>query len=312
MFTVLGASGNIGGKITDALLLRGEKVRVVGRNPQKLAPFKERGAELYLGSLTDATFVTKCLKGCSAAFVMVPPDYHSENFKSSQQKISETIRDAIRNSGLHYVVNLSGFGAEHSSGTGIIQSLREHEQRLNRLESCHIMHLRPAFFMENLLNYIPTIRQSQKIMSSFKADLPIPMVASLDVARVAAECLLARNFTEKNARSILGPRDVSMAEVCLFLSRILEQKITYQQLSEKECENAFIQMRFSSEAAKQIVELYGAYNTGLINTLDARDENTTVGTRIEDFLRAFRGIFFDESDFGKHSGSYTEESPTQH
>jgi len=312
MFTVFGASGNIGSKITDALLLRGEKVRVVGRNPQKLAHFKERGAELYLGSLTDPAFVTKCLKGCRAAFVMIPPDYRSENFRISQQKISESIRDGIQNSGLHYVVNLSGFGAEHSSGTGIIQSLHDHELRLNRIEACNIMHLRPAFFMENLLNYIPSIRESQKIMSSFKADLPIPMVSSLDVARVAAESLLNRNFSDKNARSVLGPRDVSMAEVCLFLSRILEQKITYQQLSDQECERNFIQMKFSREVAKQIVELYRAYNTGLINTLDARDENTTVGTRIEDYLRAFRGIFFDEGYIEKQTGSYAEESPTQH
>lgn len=312
MFVVLGASGNIGSKVADALLKRGEKVRVVGRNSQKLEHFKKQGADLYLGLIGDAVFLTKCFKGCRAAFVMIPPDYRSPSPGLHHQRMSEAVLDGIKNAGLHYVVNLSSFGAEHARGTGIIQFLNEHEQRLNRLETCNIMHLRPAFLMENLLTFIPGIRQSHKVMTSLKADLPIPMVASLDVARVVTEKLLSLDFTDKNARSILGPRDVSMTEICLFLSRFLEQKINYQQLSDQECERFFLQMGMSVEAARQIVEMYHAYNSGLINTLNARDENTTTNTRIEDFLRAFRAIYFEDSDLGKQPETYTEESPTQH
>ncbi|MBS1971642.1 MAG: NmrA family NAD(P)-binding protein [Bdellovibrionales bacterium] len=311
MLALLGASGNVGSKIADALLKRGERVRVVGRNAQNLESFKRLGADLYLGEIGDTGFLTKCFKDCNAAFVMIPPDYRTDSLGNHYRKLSESIYKALRDSGLHYVVNLSSFGAEHSMGTGVIQYLHDHEQRLNQLESCNIMHLRPAFFMENLLSFVQTIRQNKMIMASLQADLPIPMVATLDIARVATEHLLGRNFVGKNVRSILGPRDVSMAEVCVLLSRILEQRISYQQLSDRDCEKILMQTGLSAPVAREFVEMYRAFNSGLINTQGARDSSNTTSTRIEDFLRAFRGIFFEEGE-DKHPSPYQEENPPQH
>jgi len=312
MLALLGASGNVGSKVADALIKRGERIRVVGRNPQNLESFKKQGAELYLGHIGDNAFLSKCFKNCSAAFVMIPPDYSTDSLANHYRKLSESICRAVQDAGLHYVVNLSSFGAEHAMGTGPIQYLHDHEERLNKIEFCNIMHLRPAFFMENLLSYVQTIRQNKMIMSTLQADLPIPMVAALDIARVAAESLLNRSFSGKNVRSILGPRDVSMAEVCVLLSRILEQRISYQQLNDKDCEKILMQTGISATVAREFVEMYRAYNSGLINTQGARDEGNTTSTKIEDFLRAFRGIFFEEGAEDKQLSAYQEENPPQH
>jgi uncharacterized protein YbjT (DUF2867 family) len=311
MLAVLGASGNVGGKMADALLKRGESLRVVGRNLQHLEGFKRLGAELYSGQIGDTGFLTKCFKGCSGAFVMIPPDYHAESLATHYRKMSESICRAIQEAGLHYVVNLSSFGAEHGTGTGPIQYLHDHEQRLNQIEFCHVMHLRPAFFMENLLNFVQTIRHNKMIMASLQADLPIPMVATLDIARVGGEYLLNRSFSGKNVQSILGPRDVSMAEVCVLLSRILEQRISYQQLSDRDCEKILMQAGMSAPVAREFVEMYRAFNSGLISTQGARNSENTTSTRIEDFLRAFRGIFFEEGE-EKQGATYQEENPPQH
>jgi len=311
MIAVLGASGNVGGKIANVLIKRGERVRAVGRNPQNLDGLKHLGAELYLGHIGDTSFLTKCFKGCSAAFVMIPPDYQTNSLESHYRKLSESICHCIQDAGLHYVVNLSSFGAEHAMGTGPIQYLHDHENRLNSIESCHVVHLRAAFFMENLLNFVQTIRQNKIIMSSLQAELPIPMVATLDIARVGVEYLLTRNFSGKNVRSILGPRDVSMAEVCALLSRILEQRISYQQLSDRDCETIMMQTGLSASVSREFVEMYRAFNSGLINTQGARDSENTTSTKIEDFLRSFRGIFFEEGE-DKQPQAYQEENPPQH
>lgn len=311
MIALLGASGNVGGKIADILIKRGESVRVVGRNSQNLEGYKRLGAELFLGQIGDTAFLTKCFKNCSAAFVMIPPDYTTDSMSNHYRKLGESIVKAVQGSNLHYVVNLSSFGAEHAMGTGPIQYLHDQENRLNQLESCNVMHLRPAFFMENLLSFVQTIRQSKMIMASLQADLPIPMVATLDIARIGAEHLLGRNFSGKNVRSILGPRDVSMSEVCVLLSRILEQRISYQQLSDRDCEKILMQTGLSAQVAREFVEMYRAFNSGLINTQGARDSANTTSTRIEDFLRAFRGIFFEEGE-DKQPSAYQEENPPQH
>jgi uncharacterized protein YbjT (DUF2867 family) len=45
MYVILGASGNTGSVVAETLLKNREKVRVVGRNKERLAPFVKQGAE---------------------------------------------------------------------------------------------------------------------------------------------------------------------------------------------------------------------------------------------------------------------------
>ena len=53
MYTVLGATGNIGSVITKKLLEKGEKVRVVGRNTGKLQQYVHKGAEEFVRGGVD-------------------------------------------------------------------------------------------------------------------------------------------------------------------------------------------------------------------------------------------------------------------
>jgi uncharacterized protein YbjT (DUF2867 family) len=46
-YVVLGASGNTGSIITNFLLSKGQRVRVVGRDPGRLQRFVRQGAELF-------------------------------------------------------------------------------------------------------------------------------------------------------------------------------------------------------------------------------------------------------------------------
>ena len=54
MYVVLGSSGNTGSIIADFLLSKGQKVRVVGRDPGRLQRFVHKGAEAYAADLNDA------------------------------------------------------------------------------------------------------------------------------------------------------------------------------------------------------------------------------------------------------------------
>jgi len=156
--------------------------------------------------------------------------------------------------------------------------------------------LRPAFYMENLLSFVPSIRTHRLMQSCLKADLPIPMVASLDVARVATEKILSRNFSSHSVQTLLGPRDVSMAEVCRILSDFCGERIQYQQLNHGDCEKGFVTGGFSEDVAHEFVEMYQAFNNGRIVTQGIREISATPTTRIEDFLRAFRTLFREDQE----------------
>lgn len=54
---ILGATGNIGGKAAELLLIQGLSVKVCGRIPEKLESLKQKGAEVFQGDLSDSEFV---------------------------------------------------------------------------------------------------------------------------------------------------------------------------------------------------------------------------------------------------------------
>src|SRR5580704_18683810 len=55
MYVVIGATGHTGNVVAEKLLANREKVRVVGRDERRLERFKQRGAEAFVGDVTDAS-----------------------------------------------------------------------------------------------------------------------------------------------------------------------------------------------------------------------------------------------------------------
>src|SRR5258708_32890460 len=112
---------------------------------------------------------------------MIPPSYNVEDFPTYQDRTGEAIVQAISNSGMKYVVDLSSIGAEQPSGTGPIAGLYRQEQRLNKLSGGNVLHLRPSSFMENQFFSITTIKGHGINGTTGPADIPMPTVAPQDL-----------------------------------------------------------------------------------------------------------------------------------
>ena len=54
MYVILGATGHTGSAIAENLLAKGEKVRVIGRNKERLAKLSDQGAEALVGDAADS------------------------------------------------------------------------------------------------------------------------------------------------------------------------------------------------------------------------------------------------------------------
>ena len=117
MYVVLGATGNTGSIIANSLLTKGERVRVVGRDASRLARFVRKGAEAFTANVTDAAALTKALSGARAAYLMLPPSLTSLDYRADQERESDSIPKAVRESDLRYAVLLSSFGAHVPEGT---------------------------------------------------------------------------------------------------------------------------------------------------------------------------------------------------
>ena len=296
MYTILGATGNIGSVITKKLLEKGETVRVVGRNAARLQQYVHRGAEAFVADIKDAEALTKALTGARAAFLMMPPGMTSPDYPAEQEIESGAISAAAKNSGLRYAVNLSGIGTQAPAGTGPILGLHDFERKLNAVERLNVLHLRPAYFMENHLSAIQMIQMMGIFGGALKPDLSIPMIATRDVGSYAAERLLKLDFSGKQTQELLGERDLNMTEVAAVINRgIGKPDLLYVQFSYEQVEQTLVQMGLSAKTAAYLIEMFQGFNKGIVAGLEPRTAANTTPTSIETFVKdvfapAYQGI----------------------
>ena len=287
MITVLGATGNVGSKLVHQLLARGQPIRAIARHSGGLHSLIAGKGEFRAGDISNTEFLTQALTGSEAAFVMIPPDYAAHSLLDHYRKMSKSIASAVRGAGVPKVVSLSSLGAEHPSGTGPIKGLHEHEQILNTLDA-DVLHLRATYFMENLLMNVPLI-QSQAIMgSAIRGDMPIPMIATRDIAKTAADRLVVQDFKGKTVHYLLGQRDLTLREAARIVSRILAVEIPYVEFDVISARRGLIQMGLSPDAAEQFLEMADAFNQGLITGKGLRNPSNTTPTSFEEFAEIFK------------------------
>src|ERR1700682_472784 len=140
MYVVLGATGHTGSIIAASLLLKGERVRVVGRDATRLERFVRKGAEAFTANVTDAAALTKAFTGARAAYLMLPPNLTSQDYRADQERESDAIAKAVKDSSLRYAVHLSSYGAQAPEGTGPIAGLHSSEQKLNAIAGLNVFH----------------------------------------------------------------------------------------------------------------------------------------------------------------------------
>ncbi len=292
MITIMGAMGNIGSKLADRLLVKNRRVKLIGRSADRLQPFVDRGATAAVGDAGDSDFLSHAFSGSEAVFAMIPPDYAAQDFRQYQNQIGEQIATAIEQSDVSHVVNLSSHGAHLSDKTGPIKVLRDQEKRLNQIDAAHIVHLRPTFFMENMLMNIDMIKNMGINGGHIRGDLPFAMIATEDIAEVAAQYLLERNFSGKTVRELLGPRDISMDEA----TRIIGEKIgkpdlSYVHFSREEYINGLLQAGLTKDMAEQLAELDAGINDRLFASDEPRTKENRTSTDFMQFADFFTQVY---------------------
>jgi uncharacterized protein YbjT (DUF2867 family) len=292
MYVITGATGNTGKAIAEALLAKGEKVRVIGRSTERLKSLVDKGAEAFIGSMDDAAAMIRAFTDAKAVYVMIPPNLAAENVRRYQNKVGEALATAITNARVQYVVNLSSVGAHLSEKVGPIAGLYDQEQRLNKLKGVNVIHLRPSFFMENLLWNIDLIKKMGISGSPLKPDLPIPMIATKDIAAEAARLLLDLKFTEKSVRELLGQRDVSMTEATRVIGKAIgKPDLKYVQFPYEDAEKAMMGLGLSPDMARSFNEMYRSFNKGVIRPTEKRSAKNTTPTSLEEFAQFFAAVY---------------------
>jgi uncharacterized protein YbjT (DUF2867 family) len=282
IYVILGATGNTGSIVADVLLSKGKKVRVVGRDLGRLQRFADKGAEAFTADMSNVAALAKAFSGARAAYLLLPP----AKSPVDQERDSDGIANAAKESGLRYAVHLSSYGAQVAEGAGPVSGLHSSEQKLNAIDGLNVLHLRAAYFMENNLAAIGMIHHMGIFGNALLPDLKIPMAATRDVGEYAAQRLLHLDFSGKQTRELLGERDLSMTEATAVIARgIGKPDLHYQQFPYQQVQQVLTQLGVPPKGAAMYIEMYKSINAGVLVPLEPRSKENTSPTSIEQFVQ---------------------------
>jgi len=285
MIVVTGASGRTGQRVTEVLLAQGEKVRVVGRDAKKLAPLVGLGAKPFVGTVEDVSFLTAAFAGVTGAYLVLPEDLSQPDLRAHQERVSDCYAAAIANAQVRFAVNLSSIGAQHSKCTGPIVGLHNQERKLDRVAGLNVLHLRAAYFMENLFMSMVPLRARGTLPGGVRGDAPMPWIATKDIGAYAATRLAARDFSGSSIQELHGQRDISMNEAASIVGKAIgKPDVTYVQVPSSVLQDTLLKMGLPQKTAELIIEMWEGANAGLIVPQEMRSARNTTPTALESFI----------------------------
>ncbi len=285
MYAIIGASGNTGKAVAEKLLSHGEKVRVVGRDPNRLRPHVEKGAEAAVANILDPGALTAVFDGAKAVYLMIPPNPSHPNVREYSDQVGNSLAAALERAKVEYAVVLSSIGADKPEKTGPVVGLHNLEHKLNGISGLKALYLRAGYFMENLLPQIGVIKNFGMIGGPLRGDLKLPMIATRDIGAAAADELLKLSFSGKQSRELLGQRDVSYQEAASIIGKAIGRAdLSYVQLPPEQLKPTLVQMGMSADMAGLLLEMAESLNNGYMRALEPRSAQNTTPTSIETFV----------------------------
>jgi uncharacterized protein YbjT (DUF2867 family) len=186
-------------------------------------------------------------------------------------------------------VNLSSIGAHLPDGVGPVNGLYQVEKLLNTLEQVNIKHLRPPYFFNNLLGNIGMVKNMGIIGANFA--LPegkFPIVAPVDIAAVAAEELLALQFTGHTVRYFASD-EVSTDRIANELGRSIgKPDLKWLLFTDAQALEGMLQAGLPASIAENYAEMNHALHSGAMTEDYFKNRPSTFGkVKLADFAQTF-------------------------
>jgi len=223
MFAVTGITGQVGGVVARLLLAAGHDVRAVVRDAAKGEVWAKQGCEVALADVNDQQALQHAFEGAEGVFVLLPPTFDPTPGFPEARKTIATLRAALAAAKPSKVVVLSTIGAQ-ATQPNLLNQLQILEQELSTLPM-PVAFLRAAWFIENAAWDVAPARDSGIVPSFLQPlDKPVPMVATADIGRVAAE-LLRESWTGRRIVELEGPQRISPDMIAASFARLLGRDV---------------------------------------------------------------------------------------
>lgn len=292
---VTGSLGHISKPLTEKLVAQGHEITVISSKQQKLHDIEALSATAAIGSLEDVDFLTATFTGADAVYCMIPPNNyfdHNLDLIGYYKRLGHNYAQAIRQSGVKRVVNLSTIGAHLAEGSGILLGAHNVQNILNELpDDVAITHMRPTSFFYNLYGYLDMIKTHGAIMTNYGTGATIPWVSPFDIAdAIAGEIVtpfVGRKIEYVASEELTGP------ETARILGKAIGQPdLKWILTTDEETLQGLVAAGMNKEIAAGLVEMYASLQSGLLSEDYFKNRPAVMGkVKLEDFAREFAAAY---------------------
>jgi uncharacterized protein YbjT (DUF2867 family) len=256
-------TGNIGRRLAHLLRDAGEQLVLMVRDPDRIQDLTGSDVTVKVGSLEDTAFVTAAVRGVDALFWVTPPNYETEDYRTHQNKLGRHAAAAVAANSVPRVLNLSSIGAQHADGTGPIAGLHDVEGHFGRTGAA-VTNLRPAFFMENFLEHLESIRAQGAIYLPCAGTTTVEMIATADIAAEAARILREKEWPGRRVVELAGPAPLTFDDAARRIGKAIGRAVRHVAITPEQARVAMGDMGLPAGTVESFVEMYAALESGRI------------------------------------------------
>jgi (4-alkanoyl-5-oxo-2,5-dihydrofuran-3-yl)methyl phosphate reductase len=253
-YLITGATGDVGSKVVEHLLQRGERPRVFVRDAEKARSRFGNRVEILVGDLADHTALKAALEGVDKLFLV--------NSGPQIPERDEAAAKAAKAAGVTHLVKLSSMDVEQGLAIG---AWHERGEAAIRASGIPFTFVQPTGFMSNLLAWARSIK-AEGIVRSSTGNGRRAFIHSDDIAAVATEVLTAQEYEGKSL-PITGPAALTFAEVTDQIGSALGKQLTFQPISDEEARQRYSAVSASSAETEAHVSLWRAIREGRLATV---------------------------------------------
>ncbi len=284
---VVGATGNTGRAVVKELEQLGQDPICIVRNADKAREVLGADAKTAVAELNDVAALEKALAGVESVFVVTG---HNPGMVEQQNNVL----DAAMKAGTQYLVRVSGGRAVAVKDSESVVG-RSHYQIEQRLAESGIkwVILRPGLFMQNVFTQIPAIKNENKMVLPFAADLPVALTDVRDTGAVGARILVDPAPHAGKTYEFSGAL-ATYQDFAKVFSDVLGRTITYVGVTPEQAEQAMKARGMPDWLIAHLVTIAklgakGAFSTE--NTGPIRDIVKRAPLTMRQFVEDFKSLF---------------------
>ena len=251
-YLITGATGDVGSKVVELLIRRGERPGVFVRDAHKArSRFGDR-VDIFVGDLAKPESLRAALEGVEEFFLV--------NAGPQIPVRDEAAAKAAKAAGVKHIVKLSSFDVQYGLAIGV---WHERGEAAVRASGVPYTFIQPAGFMSNLLAWAPSVK-AEGVVRASTGDGRRAFIHSGDIAAVAVKALTTRAYDHQSL-PITGPEALTFPEITTRIGTTIGKQLRFEPISDEEARQRYSVISGSDEETEAHVSLWRAIREGRLS-----------------------------------------------